>query len=44
MCVQTMMQSLKVQASYCKTHKIGNIMFKNASPHNLDIAPKGRSS
>ena len=39
-----MIQDLKVQMSCCKTHKIENIILKNASSHNLDIASKVRSS
>ena len=38
------MQSLKVQVSYYKTHRIGDIMLKNVSSYNLDIVPKIVSS
>jgi len=38
------MQCFKVKMSYCKTHKIGNIMLENVSSYNLDVAPKIGSS
>ena len=34
------MQSLKVQVSCCKTHRIKDIILKNTNPYNLDIIPK----
>ena len=44
-CMSKMMiQGFKVQMSYCKTHRIRNIMLKNASLHNLDIIPKVKNS
>jgi len=37
-------QSLKVQISYNKTHRIRDIILKSISSHNLDITPKVQSS
>ena len=36
------MQSLKVQVSCCKTHRIRDIILENASSYNLDITPNIR--
>ena len=41
---KTMVKGLKFQMSCCKTYNIRNIMLKNVSSHNLNIALKIRSS